>query len=69
MTENGAEVRELEKEATVLVAMAAKQNILIRGRIDEAVTGSGMSLTTTDSRGDVIVSGDINGGHCKALTR
>ena len=37
--------------------------------MDEALTGSGMSLTTTDSRGDVIVSGDINGGNFKALMR
>ena len=69
MTEDVAEVRELVKEATVIIAMAAKQNIPLRGHRDEALTGSGMSLTTTDSRGDVIVSGDINGGNFKALMR
>ena len=63
------EVQELEKKATVLIAMAAKQNILLRESMGEALTGSSLCLTTTDSRGYVIVSDDINGGHCIALTR
>lgn len=65
-----AEVRNMTQSITIILALAAKQGMPLRGhRLESVSSQDALQLTKTLSNGDTIVIGDKNGGNFKALLR
>lgn len=68
----GIEMKELRKiveSTSTILAMAAKQSIPLRGHRNERLSDTPLSTTSVNSKGELVMAGDINQGNFISLLK